>query len=305
MHTILLAERSRLDAERGRAAFVSQHDFALYCPIARHLLQDAAALMLRLCRPDAGVERHSVLDTVLYIMEAFFALEDARLQTRHRRLMSIYGGDPADTLPSPGGGGGAGGGGRASLFLSLVFNVPLCLLMLECIAQSAHWPSGAAAAQLTAAQTAYYQAMDRQRLVMCRLVTRVLALKARYMDEQTATHLLAPTFLPSPSPPTHHPHSLSLPRRAARRPPLPLVLAPPSPLPPRLHPPVHDDRHRVGGLRRPWRRLRGRAGAAHALRHGGSGPGAGVGQVPAAAVPLRAGADGAVAPRAGGGAGAL
>ena len=121
VHTILLAERARLAQESGRASFVSQRDFAVWCPIARHLLQDAVLLMMRLCRKDAAVERHSLLNTVIYIMEAFFALEDARLHSHHRRLMSIYGGDAAqqqqDALA-----GGASSGSRANLMLLLLFS---------------------------------------------------------------------------------------------------------------------------------------------------------------------------------------
>ena len=208
VHTILLNEKHKLETETGRGAHISQHDFSVHAPIARHLLQDAIAHMLTLCRRDVAVERHALLNTVIYIMEAFFALEEARLQIRHRRLMSIYGGEATDSIPSS----ASAAGSRANLMLGLIFNVPVCLLMLECIAQSAYHPS--TSAELSAQQRDYLDAMDRQRLVFVRLVARVLALRTRYMDDYQAHHVMAPTFFYASA--AHHAgHSLSLPSAAA------------------------------------------------------------------------------------------
>ena len=208
VHTILLSEKVKLETETGRGAHISQHDLSVHAPIARHLLQDAVAHMLQLCRRDTQVERHALLNTVIYIMEAFFALEEAKLQIRHRRLMSIYGGEAADSLPSP----ASAGGSRVNVMLGLIFNVPVCLLMLECIAQSAYHPS--TAVELSAVQRDYLDSMDRQRLVFLRLVSRVLALRTRYMDDFTAHHVLAPTFFHASA--AHHTgHSLSVPTAGA------------------------------------------------------------------------------------------
>ena len=204
VHTILLAEKQRLESSfpsaspSSRSQSVSQAEFGRLCPIARHLLQDAVVHMLALCRQDAAMDRHSLLNTVIYILEAFFALEDARLQIRHRRLMSIYGGDAAADSA------GSGSGSRSNLMLSLLFNVPVCLLMMECIAQTRFPPSAAADSALPAQQE-YYAAMDRQRLVFVRLLARVVTLRTRYMDEQQAQELLGPSFFPSAAPPPPQP----------------------------------------------------------------------------------------------------
>ena len=208
VHTILLNEKHKLETETGRGAHIDQHTFSVHAPIARHLLQDAIAHMLTLCKRDTAVDRHALLNTVIYIMEAFFALEEARLQIRHRRLMSIYGGEATDSVSSS----ASASGSRANLMLGLVFNVPVCLLMLECIAQSSYHPS--TSTELSAQQRDYLDAMDRQRLVFVRLVARVLALRTRYMDDYQAHHVLAPTFFYASA--AHHVgHSLSLPSTGA------------------------------------------------------------------------------------------
>ena len=125
------------------------------------------------------------IGTVVFICELFFALEEnIRVTAAHRRMASTaVNGTVDDSIQLQ---------SRQNTMLSLIFNIPLCLMMMQCIAASTYAPSSLST--YTQQQRDEYSAMDRQRLVFTRLLSRILTLQTRWVDEKTMHNVIAPAL---------------------------------------------------------------------------------------------------------------
>ena len=200
VHTILLAERQRVQAEAQR--FINAARFKTLAPIARHLLQGSLVHMMSLCRPDVhSSRRHALLNTISYMFDAFLALEESHVWhppgappavpsssifrasprssgTFSNKTQTAAAESPVATA-------------HANMLIAL-FTTPVCLLMLEVIASasfalspSSLQASAAAAAGLSddyiAMPTGHIHALERQRLLFVRLLSRILLIRTRSM----------------------------------------------------------------------------------------------------------------------------
>lgn len=200
VHTILLAERQRVQAEAQR--FINAARFKTLAPIARHLLQGSLVHMMSLCRPDVqSSRRHALLNTVSYTFDAFLALEESHVWHAPGAppavpSSSIFRASPRSSgtfsSKTPTASESPIAATRANMLIAL-FSTPVCLLMLEVIASasfalspSSLQASAAAAAGLSddyigAMPTGYIHALERQRLLFVRLLARILLIRTRSM----------------------------------------------------------------------------------------------------------------------------